>query len=165
MAEVSVTKAAPETPAFGRPGWMMPLGEGLFGISPFALMREFVDEMDKSLGVPAVAGGTFWPAIECKKANGDFVVKAEVPGLKKEEVKVELAEGALILEGERKMEKKETKEGWFQTERRYGKFYRSIPLPEGAQPEQVKAELTNGVLEIHIPVAETKPAVKNVPIK
>jgi HSP20 family protein len=165
MPEVSVTKTTPQTPAFGKPRWMMPMGEGIFGVSPFALMREFVDEMNRSFAVPSAPGnGTFWPAIECKKTNGDFVVTAEVPGLKKEEVKVELSGDNLILEGERKLEKKEEKEGWFQTERHYGKFYRSIALPEGAQVDQVKAELNNGVLEIKVPVAEPKTKMKNVPI-
>ncbi|MEZ5352187.1 MAG: Hsp20/alpha crystallin family protein [Bryobacteraceae bacterium] len=165
MPEVTVTKTAPETPAFGRPRWMMPLGEGIFGVSPFALMREFVDEMNRSFTTPLASGnGTFWPAIECKRTNGTLIVTAEVPGLKKEEVKVELSGDSLILEGERKMEKKEEKEGWFQSERHYGKFYRAIPLPEGAQADQVKADLANGVLEVKVPIADVKPKSKAIPV-
>ena len=60
-------------------------------------------------------------------------------------------------------EKKE--EGFFRTERSYGKFYRSIPLPKGAKPESIKAELTNGILEVVIPVPEVKPALRHIPIK
>ena len=78
--------------------------------------------------------------------------------------KVEVTDNALVIEGERKFETKKEEEGYFQTERSYGKFVRSIPLPEGCKPEEIKAELANGVLEVKVPVAETKHTMRRVPI-
>ena len=161
MAEVAVTKV----PGLLRP--MFPLGNRLFGAGPFALMRELTREMDEmfepltELGAEAV-----WsPAIECKRKNGEMIVSAELPGMKKEEVKVELSDGSLIVEGERKREEKVEKEGYFRSERSYGKFFRRIALPEGAKTDQIKAELSNGVLEVHIPVPESKAKTREIPIK
>jgi len=83
-------------------------------------------------------------------------VTAELPGLKKEEVKVELSDDSLIIEGERKREHKEDHEGFHRWERSYGRFYRSIPLPEGAKRDRLKAELSDGVLKVSLPVPESK---------
>ena len=77
-----------------------------------------------------------------------------------------LGEGALIIQGERKQEHKEDHEGFHRWERSYGQFYRSIPLPEGAKTDQAKAELTDGVLKVSVPVAETKKkTTRQVPIE
>jgi len=94
------------------------------------------------------------------------IVTAELPGLKKEDVKVELTEDALIIQGERKQEHKEDHEGFHRWERSYGQFYRSIPLPEGAKTDQAKAELTDGVLKVSVPVPEAKKkTTRQVPIE
>jgi HSP20 family protein len=169
MAEVAVTKT-PEKGVFPKSWGAFPaFPNWTFGTSPFTLMRDFSREMDRFFhghGITTAGeAGVWWPAVEWKKTNGTFLVKAEVPGLKKEDVKVEVAEGCLILEGERKYESKKEEEGFFQTERSYGKFYRSIPLPEGAKPEEIKAELANGVLEVKVPVIETKPKMRQIPIE
>ncbi len=171
MAEVKVDKpvtlARPGTPrpadALFAP--MFPVGR-LFGLSPFAMMREFTEEMDRVFGgatTPAVQAWT--PAVDIQRCNGDLVVKAELPGLKKDEVKVELTDSALILEGERKREHKEDHEGYHRYERSYGNFYRSIPLPEGAKADLAKAELNEGVLKITIPVAEAKKNVRQIKVE
>lgn len=143
---------------------MFPVGR-FFGLSPFAMMREFTDEMDRVFGghTPAMQGWA--PAVDIQRCNGDLVVKAELPGLKKEEVKVEMTEHTLIIEGERKREHKEDHEGFHRYERSYGNFYRSIPLPEGAKTDQVKAELTDGVLKVSIPIPEAKKNVREVKIE
>ena len=82
----------------------------------------------------------------------------------KEDVKVKLIEESLVIEGERKRVKEEKEDGIYRSERCYGKFYRSIPLPKGANAEHIKAELTNGVLEVAIPVPELKATLREVPI-
>lgn len=169
MAETSVTKT-PEKALFPKSWGAFPtFPSWQFGANPFAMMRDFNREMDRFFhGTPTAAApesSVWWPAVEWKKTNGTFLVKAEVPGLKKEDVKVEVAEGCLILEGERKYETRKEEEGYFQTERSYGRFYRSIPLPEGAKPEEIKAELANGVLEVKVPVVETKPKMRQIPIE
>jgi len=138
----------------------------LFGANPFSMMKRFSEEMDRAFaGFAAPAEFELWaPLIEVKHKNGNFVVRAELPGLTKDEVKVEVLEESLVIEGERKREKEEKGEEFYRSERYYGKFYRSIPLPKGAKAEEIKAELTNGVLEVVIPVPELKPATRQIPI-
>jgi HSP20 family protein len=162
MSEVKVSKeqslAKRETPvssALFRP--MFPFNR-YFDWSPFGLMRELGEEMDRAFrgAIPRANLEPWAPPVDIRKCNGDVVVTAELPGLKKEDVKVELTEDALIIQGERKQEHTEDHEGFHSWERSYGKFYRSIPLPEGAKMDQAKAELTDGVLKVSVPVSEAK---------
>jgi len=104
------------------------------------------------------------PALEMKEINGNLVVTAELPGIKTEDVKVEVTDATLTIQGERKQEKKEEKEGVYRSERSYGRFYRSILLPDGAKPDQIKAEMNNGVLEVKVPLAEAKPKSRRIPV-
>ena len=157
MPEVRVVKenpiVKPEANDFFAP--ILPFGR-FFGVRPFALMREFTDEME---------GLNAWtPAVDITRCNGDLVVTAELPGLKKEEVKVALTEDALVIEGERKREHKIDHEGYHKVERSYGKFYRSIPLPKEAKTDLAKAELTEGILKVTVPVAEAEPKAREIPI-
>jgi HSP20 family protein len=170
MAEVKVNKeqslARPERPAFGpllRPEF--PFGR-FFG-SPFGLMRELTEEMDRAFrgAGPGTQVEPWAPAVDVRQCDGDLVVTAELPGLKKEEVRVELTDDALIIEGERKREHKEDHEGFHRWERSYGKFYRAIPLPEGAKTDQAKAELTDGVLKVSVPVPESKKKIRQIPVE
>jgi len=169
MSEIKVTKEnaiakAEENELFTR---MLPFGR-FFGLRPFALMREFTDDMDRMFkGAPLGegAGLAAWtPTMDVTRCNGDLVVTAELPGLKKEEVKVEMTEDALVIEGERKREHKTDHEGYHRVERSYGKFYRSILLPKEAKTDLVKAELNEGILKITIPVGEAKPKAREIPI-
>jgi len=113
---------------------------------------------------PALEPGLMAPAVDVKVTDGTMVVTADLPGLKKEEVKIEVTEKALLIEGERKAELKEEKEGFRKIERTYGKFYREIPLPEGAKIDLAKAELANGVLTVSLPVPEVKKG-RQIPIE
>jgi HSP20 family protein len=172
MAEVAVVKETkPErkeiTP---RTSWDFPLFPGsMFGMNPFALMRRFTEDMDRAFtGVPAFNKQveTFWrPTMEVKELPGKLLVTAELPGVKKEEVKINVVNDVLTLEGERKHEKEEKREGYFHSERSYGKFARSIELPEGAKVEQATANFNNGVLEITIPVPEVKETRREIPVQ
>src|ERR1700759_1639972 len=134
MAEVKIART--ETPKHEvvpftgtdlfRPGFFRPT---LFGMNPFTLMRTLGDEMDRAFG--KAADPAVWrPVIEVKRDKDKMLVHAELPGLKKEEVKVTVTGDLLEIEGERKFETEEKHNGYFHTERSYGKFYRSIPLPE-----------------------------------
>jgi len=138
----------------------------LFGASPFRLMKRLTEDMDRAFATfTRPAEVELWaPALEVKHKDGNFIVTAELPGLTKEEVKVGVMDNALVIEGERKREKEEKGEEYYRCERYYGEFYRTIPLPKGAKTDEIKAELTNGVLEVVIPVPETKPATKQIPI-
>ena len=140
---------------------------GLFGANPFGLMKRFAEDVDRTFAnfMPTVEADLWAPPLEVKHKEGKFIVTAELPGLTKEEVKVEVVDESLVIEGERKRFKEEKGEEFFRSERYYGKFYRTIPLPKGAKADLIKAELTNGVLEVVIPVPEVKPNLRHVPIK
>jgi HSP20 family protein len=172
MSEVKVDKnkslARRETPGLSpfndlfTPSF--PVGR-FFGLSPFAMMREFTEEMDRLYRTNGPGLEAWSPTVDIQQSNGDLIVTAELPGLKKEEVKVEVTDDALIIEGERKREHKVEQEGYHRYERSYGKFYRSIPLPEGAKPDQAKAELNDGVLKISVPAPEVKKKVREIAVE
>ncbi len=99
------------------------------------------------------------PQINVLRREGQFVVTADLPGMSKDDVKVEVTDDMLTIQGERKQEKKEEREGYCYSECSYGSFYRAIPLPEGAEGGKATAEFNKGVLEVTIPApnrAETK---------
>lgn len=135
----------------------------LFDMNPFRLMRRFGDEMERAFG-RTEAGAVWRPVIEVKRDNDKLVVHAELPGLKKEDVKVTVTGDLLEIEGERKSEKEETRNGYVHSERSYGKFYRAVPMPEGAEADKATAEFTNGVLEISVPVPKVVAARTEIPI-
>lgn len=109
--------------------------------------------------------GAWLPTTDVYRQNGDLVVKAEVPGIQKEDVKVTLEGGDLVIQGERK-EEHEVKEGdYYRMERSYGSFYRRVTLPSGIQPESIKATFKDGVLEVRVPVpAEPAPEASQIKI-
>jgi len=140
-----------------------------FFTDPVSVMRRFREEMDRVF--PRIfkeefdsKEATWSPAIEMTEEKGTLHVRAELPGLKAEDVKVEVTDEALMIEGERKYEHQEKGVGVFRSERRYGKFYREIPLPEGATVDKAKAQFNNGMLEITLPVPENMSKRKEIPI-
>jgi HSP20 family protein len=170
MAEVSVVKQPKqEKPELSRwLGFDAPLFRGsLFSMNPFALMKQFAEDMDRMWGqMPRVTGdGATWsPTIEVKEKEGKLLVTADLPGLNKEDVTVHVDGDTLVIEGERKQEKEEKREGYYRSERSYGKFYRSIPLPEGALIDKTAANFANGVLEVSVPIPVAKAARKEIPV-
>jgi HSP20 family protein len=97
--------------------------------------------------------------------NGEFTVRVDLPGLKKDDVKVELTDNLLTVSGERQEEKEEKREGYYRSERSYGSFYRQIPLPEGSKTDTAKAEFTDGVLQITMQAPEREPKARRLEIK
>jgi HSP20 family protein len=91
------------------------------------------------------------PDIDVYQKNDQLIIKADVPGLTKDDVSVDITDDAVTIQGERKAEREEEREGFYRTERSYGNFCRVIPLPEGAITEQAKANFRDGVLEITMP--------------
>ena len=143
---------------------------------PFALMRA---EFDRFFNEPGWAG-LHWPTFRFGRAeeaawnpevdvferNNHLVTKIDLPGLKKEEVKVEVTDGYLAISGERKREEEEKKEEFYRCEREYGSFYRAVPLPKGVKFEDVKATFADGVLEVSVPLpAKTEPEKRQVAIE
>ncbi len=102
--------------------------------------------------------------VEVIQNNGQFTVRADLPGMSKDDIKVELTDDLLTISGERKEEKEEKREGFYSSERSYGNFYRQLPLPEGALTEKAEATFNNGVLEVTMPAKKIEPATRKLEI-
>ena len=105
------------------------------------------------------------PEIEVFERGGQLVVRADLPGLTREDVKVDIREDSLIIQGERRQEREENDEGYYRSERSYGSFFRSVPLPEGINADEVKASFKDGVLEITMPSPKRAERKRSVEIK
>jgi HSP20 family protein len=115
-------------PLFDQRGW------------PFASFKQTLDEFP------------WTPALEMTERDHKLMVKVDLPGLKKEEVTVNVTRDGLAIEGERTHEAEDKSNDWFTTERTYGRFYRLVPLPEGVNFKEVSATFKNGVLEVTVPL-------------
>src|SRR5262245_61827960 len=147
-----------------------------FSSGPLGLMRRFSEEMNRAFGRMFEDFGlsqergfgemTAWsPAVEVFERDNDMVVRAELPGLSKADIKVEMTDEGLVIHGERKKEKEEEHEGWYRSELSYGEFRRLIPMPEGVNADQAKASFENGVLEITAPIPESTRQRRSIPIE
>ena len=138
-------------------------------VSPFSLMRRFSEEMDRLFGDFGFTGslasgfgreferladleGSMWsPQVEAFERAGKLIVRADLPGLTKDDINVDITDDAIKIRGERRQEKEENEEGYYRSERSYGSFYREIPLPSGVDREEANASFRDGVLEITMP--------------
>lgn len=107
---------------------------------------------------------TWSPAVDIYEDKENVIVKAELPGVNKDDVSIEVRDGVLTLTGERKHEQETKKENFHRIERTYGKFSRSFALPESVKVDRVKANYKDGVLEIIMP-KEEKAKTRAIPIK
>ena len=96
------------------------------------------------------------PAMDLVEAEDHFLLKADLPGLGEEDVSIEIQDHTLTITGERKAEHEEKERGWYRVERQFGRFSRSLTLPEGIDPEGVSAAFDKGVLEVRIPKPEER---------
>jgi HSP20 family protein len=96
------------------------------------------------------------PAMDLVEHDDHFLLRADLPGMTEADVNIELNDGTLTVSGERKAEHTERERGFYRLERQFGQFSRTLTLPEGIDPEQVKASFTNGVLEVWIPKPEQR---------
>jgi HSP20 family protein len=156
--------------------------EAPLALTPFGLVRRFAEEMERlfqdfeGFRFPHLFKGEFFPLrkeleqvawvppIEVRHHNGEMTVRADLPGLTKDDVKVEVTKEALSISGERKEEREEKREGYYRSERSYGRFYRQIPLPEGATTDKATATFRNGVLEVTIQVPKSEPESRRLEI-
>jgi HSP20 family protein len=131
----------------------------IFSTSPFALFRRMQEDMDRMFAgfgrrgflSPVGEEAVDWaPAIEAFQRGNEFVVRADIPGLSRDDLNVEIGEDTLTIRGERKYDKEEEREGVYRSERAYGTFCRVVPLPEGAVADSAKANFADGVLEVVI---------------
>ena len=139
-------------------------------MTPFSLFRRMTDEFDRALQ-PFLsadeAGATIaWtPTVEISEQDGKYRILAELPGLSPDDVRVEVEDDALVLQGERQVEREGTEGGIRRSERQFGFFYRRIPLPEGANPEQAKAQFHDGILEITVPAPDRQTKRRQIQIE
>ena len=111
---------------------------------------------------PAATGGNggqgrrWVPAMDLLETDEHFVLRADLPGMRQEDVNIELEENVLTISGERKAEHEERQEGYYRVERAFGAFSRSLTLPKGVDAEAVTAAFNDGVLEVRIPKPEER---------
>ena len=106
------------------------------------------------------------PKVDIFEEGDNFIVKAEVPGMKKEEIEVNLTDDMITISGEKKKEEKVEKKDYYRLERSYGSFTRSFRLPKEVQTDKAKATFKDGVLEVKVPkTEEAKKKEKKVPIE
>jgi HSP20 family protein len=138
--------------------------------NPFSMLRRLSEEMDRTFGSSFGLGrafgesGTWLPPIEVRERDNNLEILAELPGMNKEDVNVEVRPEGVVIEGEKKREKEVEEAGVHTTERSYGHFVRVVPLPEGAEGEKAKAEFKNGVLQIRVPYSEEHRKSRRIPI-
>jgi len=132
----------------------------LFSFGPLSMMRRLTEEMDRAFsntfGLTRGFGdwGAWSPPVEVRQRDGDLEISAELPGLTKDDVKVECTEEGITIEGEKKREVEKEEGGIHRSERSYGHFYRMIPLPDGAESDKAKAQFKDGVLQVRVPLSE-----------
>jgi HSP20 family protein len=135
--------------------------------APFDFMRSMTEDLERFLGGFTFTPRTpfpwlgaprdeFWPAMEVEEVDGSLHVRADLPGLTKSDISVEITDGTLAIQGERKHEERRKEGSYYRSERAYGTFLRTIPLPEGANADTARASFKDGVLEITIDVPKTR---------
>jgi HSP20 family protein len=159
----------------------------LLATAPFALMRQFAEEMEQLSGESEQAGnapaqqqqqgasggggGTnlatavFAPRIDVVERNGQLVIRADLPGVDKGDVVVAITDDAVVIEGERRYEHEENEGGVYRVERAYGTFRRVVPLPEGVDAERATATFRDGVLEVSMPAPQASTRGRRLEIK
>lgn len=124
--------------------------------NPFREMDDMQARLNRMLGEPGrlddpLAFTDWAPAVDIQETDKEFTVKADLPEVKKEDIKVELHDGMLSIEGERKQEKEEKGKKFHRVERHYGQFVRRFALPADVDGAKVLAEFKDGVLNVHVP--------------
>lgn len=116
-------------------------------------------------GFPGPEASSLWmPHIELYEHDGKLVINAELPGVKKKDVSVEITPDAVTIRGQRKQEKPRSEGGLYRNERSYGSFYRTIPLPEGVDAETASASFRDGVLQIEMNAPQRRARVRTLQI-
>jgi HSP20 family protein len=129
---------------------------------PFRELEEMSDRLNrmvarpvtKTSGKEALTVADWMPTVDISETAGEYVIQAELPEVKKDDVKVTLEEGVLTIQGQRRQEKDEKTTKYHRIERSYGTFVRSFSLPDQVNESGVKAEFKDGVLNLHIPKSE-----------
>lgn len=131
---------------------------------PFRELEDMSTRLNRIFGQPAAKeladnGGlslaAWTPAIDVQETDAEFLIKADLPEVKKDDVKVEVQDGTLSVSGERRQEKEEKGKRFHRVERAYGRFERRLSLPTDVDPTKIAAEFKDGVLQVHLPKSPT----------
>ena len=110
-------------------------------------------------------GRNLWsPQLEVFERGGQLIVHADLPGMNREDVKVDVVDNMLVIQGERRQQREEDEEGYYRSERSYGSFHRSIPLPEGVNEDEIKATFRDGVLQVTMPAPQRQQRGRRIEI-
>ncbi|MBX3333095.1 MAG: Hsp20/alpha crystallin family protein [Nitrospira sp.] len=141
---------------------------------PFRELEEVSDRLNRMFARPATRAANgketmivadWTPSVDISETEGEYQIKAEIPDVKKEDVKVTLEDGVLTIQGERKHEKEEKGKRYHRIERSYGSFIRTFSLPDVIDEDKVKAEFKEGVLNLSLPKSENaKPKAIDVKV-
>lgn len=142
----------------------------------FSSFRNEIERLFDDFGLGHGFAGPSWerfgapqfdwsPQAEVFERDGKLIVRADLPGMKKEDIDIDIENDRITLRGERKTEHDENKQGFYRSERTYGSFYRTIPIPEGADTDAAKASFNDGVLEIAMPMPEQTQRGKKLAIE
>jgi HSP20 family protein len=129
---------------------------------PFRELEDMSDRLNRMFARPAIRTNgketmivaDWTPTVDISETGGEYQINAEIPDVKKEDVKVTLEDGVLTIQGERKQQKEEKGKKYHRVERSYGSFVRSFSLPDVIDEEKIKAEFKDGVLNLHLPKSE-----------
>jgi HSP20 family protein len=139
---------------------------------PLRELENVFDRYAKAMRWPTTQGqelmstGDWSPNVDISERNKEFVIKAEIPNVKKEDVKVSMDHGVLTIQGEKKHEEEKSDEKYHRVESYYGKFIRSFTLPDNIDENNIQASYKDGMLNLHIPKkAESKPKTIEVTVQ
>lgn len=166
-SEIEVRKEMPPAPVEGWPTMLSLRNEidRLFDDFGAGFWRQPLSRRVHSL-FPAMSEWALQPATELVECDGEYRFTAELPGMTAEDIDIKLSDGTIIIRGEKSEEKKEEKEDYIVSERHYGEFQRSIPLPSGIDADAVAADFANGVLTVKLPkTPEAKQKERKVEVK
>ncbi|MCK6552392.1 Hsp20/alpha crystallin family protein [Myxococcota bacterium] len=142
---------------------------------PFRELEDMSDRLNKLFhrpelarpreGMKDLAFADWAPSCDIRETSEEYVIKAELPEVKKEDIKVDVKDGVLSIRGERKIEKEEKDKKYHRIERAYGTFFRSFALPEDVDEKKLAADYKDGVLNVHLPRTPTaKPRMVEVKV-
>lgn len=158
-------------PGAGRAGGgsMMPYYRGGMGGAMDMMMSPFYNPAPFGAGsmMPFSRGSaTFVPRVDFQDCGNEYLLQADVPGIDKNNVKIQVHNGMLHIHGEQQQESKEQQQGYYMQERYQTAFSRSLPLPDNVREDDIRATMKDGVLQVHLPkVAAEKPEVKKIHIE
>lgn len=135
-------------------------------LTPWRTFRDMDDMFDHVFGNCALAPSEWAPAVDISESEDGYTIKADLPGMKKEDIEVSAYDDTVVIKGERKSEHEDKEKGYHRVERQYGSFSRTFRVPGGLDAKKVTADYKDGVLHVTVPKCEeAKPKLIEVKVK